>query len=236
LHVPPDLDPTEPALSEGDDAHDGFTVSPSEPLSRLRRMTRRSAALQLRGNYANTNTFFQHYFLDMNYRYKENVISKFLHNGELGCGEGDRGSCGTFRDNAAWSRSRNVTGGREMQERRRILIVEDEYVIATLLANILEEAGWQVVGPVGYLAEALDMAASEDLDAALLDVNLGEQAVYPVAEVLDARNVPFVFVTGCSAEMLLRPYSERPRLGKPFKPAELVGTVACLIPTTAEAL
>ena len=122
-----------------------------------------------------------------------------------------------------------------MCERQRILIVEDEHMIAELLAEILEAAGWQVIGPVGHLTEALDIARNGTFDAAVLDVNLGGQTVYPVAEMLDARNVPFAFVTGCSAEMLPRQYRERPRLGKPFKIEVLVGTVARLIPTMAEA-
>jgi len=66
-----------------------------------------------------------------------------------------------------------------MRERRRILVVEDDLLVATLLAEILESVGWQVVGPVAYLATALDAAASEDFDAAVLDVNLRCQTVYP---------------------------------------------------------
>jgi len=66
-----------------------------------------------------------------------------------------------------------------MRERRRILVVEDDLLVATLLAEILESVGGQVVGPVAYLATALDAAASEDFDAAVLDVNLRCQTVYP---------------------------------------------------------
>lgn len=116
-----------------------------------------------------------------------------------------------------------------MRERRRILIVEDDYLIATLLAEIMEMAGWQVVGPIGHLSEAIDTAAKEGVDVALLDVNLGGEAVFPVAEVLDARHVPFVFLTGYGAETLGNPFCERPRLGKPFKTRELIGTVARLV-------
>jgi DNA-binding response OmpR family regulator len=122
-----------------------------------------------------------------------------------------------------------------MRERQRILIVEDDYLIATLLAEILETAGWHVVGPVGRLTEAVDAAAKEGFDAAVLDVNLGGEAVYPVAEVLDARHVPFVFLTGYGTDMLQRPFCERPRLGKPFKHEELIGTVARLVAPAAGA-
>jgi DNA-binding response OmpR family regulator len=116
-----------------------------------------------------------------------------------------------------------------MRERRRILIVEDDYLIAVLLTEVIETAGWQVVGPVGHLSEALDAAASEKFDAAVLDVNLGGEAVYPVAEVLDGRRVPFAFLTGYGSETLNRPFCERPRLGKPFKTQELIGTLKRLV-------
>ena len=125
--------------------------------------------------------------------------------------------------------------GHRMQERRRILVVEDDLLVATLLAEILESVGWQVVGPVAHLATALDAAASEDFDAAVLDVNLRGQAVYPVAEVLDARRVPFAFVTSYSREALPPLFCGRPHLGKPFAPGELIGTVARLVAPVTEA-
>jgi DNA-binding response OmpR family regulator len=123
--------------------------------------------------------------------------------------------------------------GHWMRERPRILVVEDDFLVAKLLAEILESVGWQVVGPVERLARALDAAASEDFDAAVLDVNLGGQTVYPVAEVLDARRVPFVFVTAHGREALPSLFSGRPHLGKPFAPRELIGTVARLVAPVA---
>jgi DNA-binding response OmpR family regulator len=122
-----------------------------------------------------------------------------------------------------------------MRERWRILVVEDDLLIATLLAEILGSVGWQVVGPVAQLATALDAAVSEGFDAAVLDVNLGGQTVYPVAEVLDARSVPFVFVTGDGREALPSLFCGRPHLGKPFASEELIGTVARLIAPATEA-
>src|SRR5262249_58334472 len=126
--------------------------------------------------------------------------------------------------------------GHRMRKRRRILVVEDDFLVATLLAEILESVGWQVVGPVAHLATALNAAASEGFDAAVLDVNLGGQTVYPVAEVLDARRVPFVFVTACGREALPSLFYGRPHLGKPFAPGELIGIVARLIAPATEAL
>ena len=125
--------------------------------------------------------------------------------------------------------------GHRMREKRRILVVEDNALVATLFAEILESVGWQVVGPVAHLATALDAAASEGFDAAVLDVNLGHQTVYPVVAVLDARRVPFVFVTSYGREALPPLFCGRPLLSKPFAPAELIGTVARLTAPAAEA-
>jgi DNA-binding response OmpR family regulator len=122
-----------------------------------------------------------------------------------------------------------------MRESQRILVVEDDFLVATLLAEIFESVGWQVVGPVAHLDTALDAAASEGFDAATLDVDLGGQTVYPVAEVLDARRVPYVFVTACGREALPPSFCGRPHLGKPFAPGDLVGTVSRLIARAAEA-
>jgi DNA-binding response OmpR family regulator len=121
-----------------------------------------------------------------------------------------------------------------MPEKKRILVVEDDYLIASLLVNILRSAGWEVIGPVGRLVEAVETAAREGFDAAVLDVNLGGEAVYPVAEVLSARNVPFLFLTGYGVETLQRQFCERPRRGKPFKAAELIDAVARIVAPTAE--
>jgi CheY-like chemotaxis protein len=122
-----------------------------------------------------------------------------------------------------------------MRATRRILVVEDDFLVATLLAEILGSAGWQVVGPVAHMATALDAAASDGFDAAVLDVNLAGQTVYPVAEVLDARQVPFVFVTACGREALPPLFCGRPHLGKPFAPAALIDAVARLIAPAADA-
>jgi CheY-like chemotaxis protein len=125
--------------------------------------------------------------------------------------------------------------GHRMRESRRILVVEDDFLVARLLAEILESVGWQVVGPVAHLAAALNAAASESFDAAVLDVNLAGQTVYPVAKVLDARRVPFAFVTAYGREALPPLFCRRPHLAKPFVPGELIDTVARLIGRAAEA-
>ncbi len=90
-------------------------------------------------------------------------------------------------------------GGNKTSERRRILVVEDNHLNAKLVMEVLQLAGWQVVGPVGRLSEAMDIAARNDFAAAVLDVNLAGEDVYPVAAMLSERRVPFAFLTGYDA-------------------------------------
>ncbi|SDA33841.1 Response regulator receiver domain-containing protein [Methylobacterium sp. UNC378MF] len=80
---------------------------------------------------------------------------------------------------------------------RRVLLVEDDYFIAVDLKSEFEEGGAQVLGPVPSVSEALALIArTADIDAAVLDINLQDELVYPVADALHARGVPFLFVTG----------------------------------------
>ena len=116
-------------------------------------------------------------------------------------------------------------------EGRKILVVEDDYLISLLFDEMLTSAGCVVVGPLPRLADALEAAAKENCDAAVLDVNLGGERVYPVAKILAERHVPFVFVTGYSGDALPREYAEQPRIAKPFRAAQLLGALSNLIET-----
>jgi CheY-like chemotaxis protein len=78
----------------------------------------------------------------------------------------------------------------------RLLVVEDEALVAMLIEDLLRDLGCTVVGPVGSVARALALLRREAIDGALLDVNLGKERSYPVADALAARGVPFVFLTG----------------------------------------
>jgi CheY-like chemotaxis protein len=108
---------------------------------------------------------------------------------------------------------------------KRVLVVEDEALIAFQVIDALEELGWEVVGPAASLAAALELAGEERLDGAVLDVNLRGSDVYPVARLLDARGVPLVFTTGYRAAMLPEPYRDRPKVSKPFEAETLVASV-----------
>jgi DNA-binding response OmpR family regulator len=118
----------------------------------------------------------------------------------------------------------------------RVLFVEAEFLVATLIEDMLMAAGCVVAGPIPRLSEALDAADRGTFDAAVLDVNVGGDRVYPVADALSRRNVPFVFVTGYGTSGLPREYAKRPRLGKPFKMADLLDQLSSLVaPPSASA-
>ncbi len=114
------------------------------------------------------------------------------------------------------------------QDKSRILVVEDEYLIRMLLEDMLGELGYMVAGAVGTIKEACALAEKGELDLAILDVNLDGEPVYPVAEILARRDVPFVFVTGYGEHALPDPYRGRPTLQKPFQAEDLRRMLATL--------
>lgn len=81
-------------------------------------------------------------------------------------------------------------------EGRRVLVVEDEYFLADETRIALQALGATVVGPVAHVKDALDLLAYEKVDAAILDVHLGDGLVFPVAEKLEENDIPYVFATG----------------------------------------
>lgn len=108
---------------------------------------------------------------------------------------------------------------------KRILIVEDEYFIASDLKRALAGHDAEVVGPVGDLDGALALLNKGPLDAAVLDVNLEGAFSYPVADELKAASVPYVFLTGYDAWALPDEHRDSPRLAKPFAIAAVVAEV-----------
>jgi len=106
----------------------------------------------------------------------------------------------------------------------RVLVVEDSLLVAEVIAETLEDCGCSVVGPVSRVQRALPLAEHEALHGAVLDVNLAGEFCFPIAEALDARGVPFIFLTGYGdAEALPPRFQARPVVGKPFVPRDLVG-------------
>jgi DNA-binding NtrC family response regulator len=112
---------------------------------------------------------------------------------------------------------------------RRVLLVEDEMIVAWLLEDMLAELGCAVVGPAASVDQALAMIDAEAIDVAMLDVNLDGQMSYPVADALAARGVPFVFSTGYHKDRLLERYRTFPALQKPFHLSELTDMLAKLL-------
>jgi DNA-binding response OmpR family regulator len=104
---------------------------------------------------------------------------------------------------------------------RRALVAEDEALIAMDVEAALRRAGWEVVGPVSRAADAARLAAREPLDAAVLDIGLGGGTAYGAADLLAARGVPFLFLTGYGPGVLPERLRGRPVLGKPFSAGRL---------------
>jgi CheY-like chemotaxis protein len=100
---------------------------------------------------------------------------------------------------------------------RRVLVVEDEFFLADDLVQAITQLGAEVLGPVPTRDEALDLLATAGpIDLAVLDINLEDEAVYPVADLLVARGVPFLFATGYSRALVPTQYQHVPRWEKPF--------------------
>jgi CheY-like chemotaxis protein len=124
--------------------------------------------------------------------------------------------------------------GNENLQGRRVLVVEDELMISMLVEDMLADLGCSVVGPAHELAAALALAnSSEGIDAALLDVNLGGQSVFPVADALRARGVPSIFSTGYGEAGLRDVDRGAPVLQKPFRAGDLARALQEALKTAA---
>ena len=106
-----------------------------------------------------------------------------------------------------------------MSDKRRVLIVEDEIVVALFLEDILAEFGYVVAGVVCHLDEA--MARDPDYDVAVLDVHINGRSVFDFADMLAAQGIPFVFATGYGERGIPERHRGSPVLQKPFQPADL---------------
>jgi DNA-binding response OmpR family regulator len=111
----------------------------------------------------------------------------------------------------------------------RILIVEDDALLATAIEWTVEEAGYSVVGQATTVDNALETLRRENIDAAVLDVNLAGELVFPVAEELARRGVPFIFVTAHPRSALPPSLRDRPFVEKPYSDRELSEALAYAI-------
>lgn len=108
----------------------------------------------------------------------------------------------------------------------RVLVVEDVAVLAWRVRDVLQHAGAEVVGPAPDVPRALALLAGHGVDAAVLDMNLNGEPADPIADVLAARGVPFVFLTGYGSGSAEGRHAGRPTLGKPLKPHSLIQALA----------
>lgn len=111
----------------------------------------------------------------------------------------------------------------------RVLVVEDEAMVAMMIEDILIDLGCVVVGPVAGVSAALRLLEAEPVDAAVLDVNLSGEKVFPVADRLAARGVPFLFSTGYGASGLEARHLDRPVLQKPYAPGRLGSVLSAVL-------
>jgi CheY-like chemotaxis protein len=115
----------------------------------------------------------------------------------------------------------------------RILVVEDEPFIAMLLEDMLEELGMKITASFPQVAEAERYLAESEVDIALLDVNVGSEKIDPIADILAARDCPFIFTTGYGKKGVPENHSERPVLQKPFQIEDLAKALDAQLPGRA---
>jgi CheY-like chemotaxis protein len=100
--------------------------------------------------------------------------------------------------------------------RKRVLIVEDEAMISMLIEDMVLDFGCEIVGPAARLDHALTLALQAEIDIGLLDINVDGSVVFPVADVLRFRGIPFIFSTGYDFRSLPERFRNSPTLSKPF--------------------
>jgi DNA-binding response OmpR family regulator len=113
-------------------------------------------------------------------------------------------------------------------DRPRVLVVEDEALVAMDLEWALLRAGFAVVGPAATVAAGTVLAAAEPLRAAVLDINIAGELAFPVADALAGRGIPFLFVTGYGPEILPARFRGRPLLRKPCSPRAVLTALNAL--------
>ncbi|MFN4271357.1 MAG: response regulator [Aliihoeflea sp.] len=113
-----------------------------------------------------------------------------------------------------------------MQTAKRVLIVEDEVLLAMHLEDLLNDLGHEVVGQATRIDLAMELARQGVIDFAILDINVAGAKSFPVADILLQRGIPFAFATGYGAEGLMDGYRDCPALQKPYAQGDLEQTIA----------
>lgn len=121
----------------------------------------------------------------------------------------------------------------EHAAKRRVLVAEDEFLVYLALEEELRTNGFDVFGPFTTIPDIRAALTRERIDLALLDINLGGEMIYPVADELIARNIPFIFLSGYASAAVPERYRDFPRLDKPYDPVKLFRALGTLTATAA---
>lgn len=118
---------------------------------------------------------------------------------------------------------------------RRILVVEDSPVIAPFTVDILTGLGCEVVGPAPNMAAARELVDGEEFDAAMMDIHIRGERVFPLCELLEARDVPFILTSGYADWQMSRRWQDAPKLQKPYTVEQVEAALGGLFaPAVAE--
>jgi CheY-like chemotaxis protein len=130
------------------------------------------------------------------------------------------------RDSSTKSPAR---GAEQALAGRRILVVEDSPVVGPFTADVLADLGCEVVGPAPNMAAARELADAATFDAALMDVHIRGERVFPLCEMLDARGIPFLFTSGYADWHMPEKWDDRPRLQKPYTVQQVEEALSALL-------
>lgn len=113
----------------------------------------------------------------------------------------------------------------------KVLLVEDSFAVAQSFTFLMEDHGWDIIGPASTLSHAIDLIHTRDIDVAVLDINIQGKIVTPVAQLLLEKKVPFVFLSGYGNmdDMIPKPFKTCPMLLKPVDESALLQTVEQLV-------
>jgi CheY-like chemotaxis protein len=131
-----------------------------------------------------------------------------------------------------WGRKDSITMTATRPPGGSVFLVEDEVMIRMMVADMLEELGYSVAAEAGEINEAIKLAQSAEFDIAILDVNVNGKVISPVAELIKARNRPFIFATGYGSSGLPEQYRDRPALQKPFQLETLARMIDAALKST----
>ena len=120
-----------------------------------------------------------------------------------------------------------------LQQSYSVFLVEDEVMIRMMVADMLEELGHSIAGEAGEIGQAIRLAQSTEFDLAILDVNVNGHMITPVAELIQARNLPFIFATGYGVAGVPAEYRDRPTLQKPFLTEKLAEMISRTLDVSA---